>query len=206
MNVIGAVLARNEASPDRYLERCIRNALSVCDGVVLLDDGSSDDTPKIARALGCDVIERSSAGFWGTNESAARAALWAAASERAEWVYIFDADHELLGCTREDMRVLCSAEYTDAWAFPLLDCWDSDETHRIDGFWIAWRSPRVWLARTSHDAEWGDRGIHSGHLPLNWSGVVTQAPAPMMIRHLSYVSPQHRARKVKQYLDLAART
>ena len=203
MNVIGAILARNEAGPDRYLERCVRNALSVCDGVLLLDDGSSDETPDLARDLGCEVIERPSGnGFWGADEATPRAQLWNEAAKRAPWVYVFDADHELLGATRDDIEMLCAAEHIDGWAFPLLDCWDSGDLHRIDGFWQAWRTPRMWLARTNFGAPpaWNVRGIHSGHIPHNWRGMISQAPAGMMIRHWSYVDPQHRAAKMERYL------
>ena len=76
------MLVRDEAAPDRYLERCIRNALELCDLVVILDDNSTDDTVWLARGMGERVIvhhERNMGQigpFWGTDETSARAELW----------------------------------------------------------------------------------------------------------------------------------
>ena len=54
--LVTAILCKNEASRD--LERVLRTSLSFS-SVVLLDDHSSDDSPKIARSLSCKVRERS---------------------------------------------------------------------------------------------------------------------------------------------------
>lgn len=207
MTTIGALLVRNEAAPDRYLERCAANALSLCDHVVALDDGSTDDTREKLRALGVEVIERSaSGGFWGADETTPRAQLWDLASQRGDWIYVFDADHELLGATRQDVEMLCAAESVDAWAFSLYDCWDSLDLMRVDSWWQAHLHPRPWLLRLKPSStfvpEWRPAGVHSGHTPRNWAGTIFAAPAPMAIRHWSYVSSAHRATKVKQYLNL----
>lgn len=213
MHIIGAILARNEAAPDRYLAKCVQNALALCDGVVLLNDGSIDGTPALARSLGCEVVERGQGGaneegWWGSSESSARAELWRLASERADWIYVFDADHELLGATRDDFHALASAEHANAWSFALMDCWDSPDTHRVDGYWRAWAHPRPWLVKLhpfeGYAPEWRARGIHAGHLPTNFPIRAVSAPPTHVIRHCGYISPTARAAKVKQYLALAS--
>ena len=199
--IVGACLARNEAAPDRYLDVALRNALSLCDRVLLLDDGSTDSTATLAQTLGAEVVTRESAGMWGTDESSARQQLWELASQRGDWIYIFDADHELLGITKEELHLLCEASSVDAWACPLWDCWDNPETHRVDGFWQAWRFPRPWLFKAL-PGQWPSRGIHSGHAPLRpWR--IGLCPPGMGIRHWGYVLKEHRLRKAEKYLDLA---
>lgn len=235
--ICGAILARNEAAPDRYLARVLQNVASFCDHTLLLDDGSTDDTAAIAAAAGAEVValnEAGGSGWWGweaawtpateggnlpakrgnqqgnAGESPARAALWSLAADRAGpdgWVYIADADHELVGIRPEEFRALTGSTLVNCWAFPLYDCWNSDREMRSDGYWQAHVNPRVWLAKAMpHEgfvAEWSDRSIHTGHLPANYPVFAGLAPPPAGIRHLGYVKPVHRIRKMQQYLALA---
>lgn len=210
---VGALLARNEAGPDRYLQRVLANATQFCDEIVVLDDGSTDATrdlclaaPKVARV----ETTQSVTGWWGARrgEGGARERLWHLASEQAGdngWIYVFDADHELIGISPADFRTLLRSEAVTAWACPLYDCWDSDETHRVDGYWQAWRSPRAWLARaTPHLGSWGAlRGIHSGHLPPVQFAIGLMPPGAA-IRHLGYVKEDARLRKAERYLSLVS--
>lgn len=206
--VVGALLCRNEAAPDRYLERVIKNAHSFCDSIVVVDDGSIDGTSHFCRNLACDVTERQGAGFWVNDEAPVRAQLWELAIEEAGedgWIYFFDADHELLGLTKQDFQTLCRAQHANAWAFPLWDCWNSDTKHRVDGFWQAWKTPRPWLVRAvphkGYCASWNRSGLHVGHIPSNYPMSAAEAPCGAAIRHLSYVRESHRVRKAQRYLS-----
>lgn len=207
MTCVGALLVRDEAGPDRYLARVLANAASFVDEIVVLDDGSTDDTIKVCQVNNkVSVVEstRSIDGWWGgAVESHARRALWELACQHASpqgWVYVFDADHELVGIEPTQFRELLRTTHVDAWACPLWDCWDSDSTHRVDGFWQAWRSPRVWLARAL-PGTWSGRGVHAGHLPLrDWTAGLM--PPGTAIRHLGYIKEEHRLRKAERYLNL----
>ena len=206
--IIGAMLARNEAAPDRYLRRALCNAAQFCDRIIVVDDGSTDDTAQIcAQVPSCRVITRPGEGWWGQDETSARAALWEAAAQEAGpdgWIYHFDADHELLGISPEDFRMLTAATIVNAWCFVLYDCWDSEDLHRVDGYWIAWKNPRPWLVRAmpfpNWEPQWRQRGIHAGHHPGNYPYVTGIAFGG--IRHLGYVKKEHRLRKSSKYLSL----
>lgn len=204
--ILGACLARNEA--DRYLAEVLHQAKEYCDEVVVLDDGSDDITAETARKSAA-VFLREESGAWG-NESPARAELWQLAAERTRedgWIYIFDADHLLTGITPDTFRTLTHSDHHNAWAFPLYDCWDSPDQHRVDGYWQAWRTPRVWFAKAKptpdFQPEWPARGIHCGHLPSNYPLQAGIAPAPAGILHLGYIKSSDREAKAQQYLALA---
>lgn len=210
--IVTAILARNEA--DRYLRRTLENAASLTDHTILLDDGSTDTTADLARELGATVLPNPAAvngGWWGAAaEAPARSALWHAAVSIAGptgWVYVADADHELLGITKADMRTLARSSYVNAWCWPLWDCWDSDEQHRVDGFWQGWRVPRPWMVRAlpmpDFEPAWGRQDIHVGHLPANYPLRLGNAPGG--IRHLGWVSATDRTVKARRYLDLPTR-
>ena len=203
--IVGAILARNEASEDRYLARVIRDAQRWADEIVVLDDSSIDGTPELARNLGCKVYTRDSqTPAWGA-EAPARAQLWDLAAQYAGdgWILVVDADMLLSG----DPRPLAQSWECSAWAWPLYDLWDSESTFRVDGAWAGGPvTPRPWMFRPSAlkaPAVWRDSRLHTGHAPANFAGLVGVAPQ-LVWHHLSYVKPAHRRAKHAQYLEFAA--
>lgn len=198
LRLIGAVLARNEA--ERYLPRVLRNLRDFCDAVVLLDDGSTDDTRGVCQRLGVEWVPREAEGpMWG-QESPARQQLWALGAERAGsgWLYIADADHLTVG----DLPQLVNSRDVNCWGLRLYDVWNEAETlYRKDGFWRAHEFPRPWLFRPSAcpDPQWPERGVHTGHCPLNFPGPMAVAPDDMYIVHLGYAKALDREAKRAQY-------
>ncbi len=205
--IVGALLCKNEA--DRYLVRALTNAKSFCDQIVVVDDGSTDRTPDICREHGAVVFSREGQEGWFTGgERSARAFLWEEASKFAGengWIYVFDADHELVGITPEDLRLLCRTRTLTCWSFPLYDCWDSDELMRVDGYWQAHLHPRPWLFRVlpGFVPVWPDKEIHTGHAPANFPIAAGLVPPGVGIRHMGYINPDDRKQKHQRYLALA---
>lgn len=203
MNLVTAILAKDEAQ--KYLRPVLARCLQFSDSVLLLDDRSTDDTPKIAAEMGCQVRGRSvlKDPAWG-HESAARQELWNWAAEEAEdgWVLICDADMILEGNPRD----LIDTWEVGVWAFVLWDCWDGEHQARVDGPWqYGPLTPRPWLFRPSvcvqGAPQWTTRGLHCGHAPLNIGGVVGVAPPEQYYwRHLAYTKKDDRVRKHAQYL------
>ncbi|MEM8878210.1 MAG: glycosyltransferase, partial [Pseudomonadota bacterium] len=75
------VLAKNEAE---NIDSCLE-ALSFCDEIIVLDNGSTDETARIARERGVDVFTVEGMPGFG--------ALHNMASDRAngEWILVIDA-------------------------------------------------------------------------------------------------------------------
>lgn len=207
--IVGALLVRNEAASDRYLRRTLANLAHFCDGIVVVDDHSTDDTRAICQQAEKVVAVEdalSAPGWWHKDETTVRVQLWQLAAQHGDWVYISDADHELMGITPRELRKLCDSTTVNAWACPLWDCWDSPDLHRVDTFWVAWAHPRAWLFRTKPTGfvpSWTGRQIHAGHAPQNFPGPVGLMPNGSGIRHLGYVRPEHRIAKAEKYLAVA---
>jgi hypothetical protein len=203
VRLVAAFLARNEASSDRYLRRCLQNAKQWCDAIVVLDDRSTDLTASVCRDEGAIVTTRSSdIPAWG-HESHARKELWdlAVAEAGDGWVLFQDCDMELSA----DPRPLCETTDLNTWAWSLLDLWNSEDTHRVDGYWQGSRINRPWLVKPSFvpegwTPEWPARGIHCGHLPMNWPMRCGNAPKEYVWRHLAYLTKEHRLVKHAAYL------
>lgn len=200
--LVSGILARNEA--DKDLERVLRSCLSYSSIVCVLDDHSSDATPKIARSLGCQVRGRSilRPNAWGA-ESLARAELWQWCAEVAGdgWVLFCDADQILVGDPRP---------YTNSWdsntvCLPLYDLWDSEETFRADTYWGAYQIARPWMVRPKFvpdgwTAQWNRDGLHVGHLPSNWPFINPIVADDLYFKHYAYLTPERRQAKHAQYL------
>ena len=215
MKLVSAILARNEAGEDRYLERAVQRCHEFSDAVLLLDDRSTDATAELAERLGCQVKKRTtSTPAWG-HETLARQELWDWAAgyarsldARNAWLLICDADMVLRG----DPRPLCYSWEAASWAWSLADLWDSETTFRVDGPWAAGpTTPRPWLFRVTgwpddYTPVWSGRGIHSGHCPTNFDQVGPSLVAPPEIYwlHYSWFKRQHRERKAEQYAAVAS--
>jgi len=106
--VSAVVIAKNEA--DR-IGRCLESLISVCDEVLVLDSGSSDDTVAIATAIGARVEHQDWLGFPAQKNAAISRA-------RNEWVLLLDADEWLgEGASRKLGELFASkrVERADVW-------------------------------------------------------------------------------------------
>lgn len=205
MRLVTALLVKDEA--DRYLRPVLERCRSFSDEVLVLDDGSTDDTVHVAESLGCLVKQRPQSGMWG-NESPARAELWDRGAKLAKdgWLLICDGDQLLHG----DPRPLCNTWEANAWSWPLYDCWDSEEQFRADGYWQGFRYARVWMVRPSAVPEgwkpdWTtSRNLHCGHLPPNFPLRALIAPDDLYWLHLGWLREEHRLAKYRRYKEKAS--
>ncbi len=82
------ILAKNE---EKNIGECIESC-SFADEVIVIDDGSTDKTQEIAKALGARVIQHSMNGDWGGQQT------FAIQQAKNPWIFFIDADER---CTPE---------------------------------------------------------------------------------------------------------
>ncbi|MDF2720565.1 MAG: hypothetical protein K0Q59_240 [Paenibacillus sp.] len=81
------IIAKDEAG---RLSRCLQSAQSAADEIIVVDTGSSDNTPHIAESFGAVVIHHP----WSDDFAAARNAGLRHAT--TDWIMVLDADEEIL--------------------------------------------------------------------------------------------------------------
>jgi hypothetical protein len=190
-----ASIVKNEA--DRFLARALDVWGQFADRIVVLDDGSTDETPEILRKAGVEAHFEPQ-GMFGA-EWKARKRLYELATADSEWVLWLDADQIPSSDPRPHL-------IEPSVVFRVFDLW-SEDTYRADAWWSGhtrcwWRAIHAPSYAGLAD-EWAERGWHSGHLPRNLPQTCHATPVGCSILHYAYSTPELRAKKAQMYRDLA---
>lgn len=190
-----ASIVRNEA--DRFLEAALDVWGRFADRIVVLDDGSTDETPEILKNAGVEA-HLEPVGMFG-EEWKARSRLFELVKGSEGWVLWLDADQIPSSDPKPHLK-------EPSVAFRVFDLW-SEDTYRCDAWWTGhqrcwWRAIHAptYARITPH---WSERGWHSGHLPTNLPGPVHHTPVECSILHYAYASPELRAKKADMYNELS---
>lgn len=145
------LIVKNEQD---YLERCVDSAREVVDEVVIVDTGSSDATPQMARRLADKYAEFP---FQGDFSQARNKALSLATRD---WVLFLDADEELPAASAQALPSVLTQASPEAGGMTLLRY----NFFRNAGFYVTpelklhRRHPEVRYERAINESLWGSIG------------------------------------------------
>lgn len=205
--LIGLMLVRNEGG--RYLRETLTDLLSYSEQVVVLDDGSTDNTPEVLAELSrlhphLHLRFANESTFWA-NESALRQRLWdEARALDPKWIACLDAD-ELLepGWKSQAAEFLAEAERRNVGlvSFNLFEFWGDRRHYRVDGFWNPQGRyvPVIVRYRPGFAYVWSRRPLHCGRLPVNHPG--EHLRSSFRLKHYGWANPADHRRKYERYLQ-----
>jgi glycosyltransferase involved in cell wall biosynthesis len=205
--LLALTAVRNEM---RYLPDFVANVGQQVDGIVALDDGSTDGSTEFLSR--CDEVvelirvppERPA---WDEVANH-RTLLEVALSLGAEWVLCIDADDRL----EREFRMRCERELRraerrgyEAYSLPLRELWGSDRTYRVDGVWGKKRRARLFRPRPDHELD--TRPLHAIKAPLQGRRKGKFPVADLEVYHLGMIRSEDRLARRRRYeaLDPEAR-
>lgn len=201
--VIHALLRfRNEI---KYLPGYFRHLENKVDGVIALDDGSSDGSREFVESqpLLLDLIHKPDHPDHVWDEPGDRRRLVETARKHgADWFIVLDADERLETNFRSRLLpILRKAHLHTEWGLGLrlLECWDRWDQVRVDGIWGNKTVPRLFASRYDH--EFDDRKLHGSWIPLNANQGATPI-VDLFIYHLRMISKADRELRKARYRTL----
>lgn len=204
MKTIALLQARNE---ERFIRGWLENIAPAVDGIVALDDGSTDDTYKIisSHPKTLEVIRNPVGREW--NEYFNQVSLIKAGRRhRADWFLCLDADErieERLGRDIGELITVANAGKIDAYSFHLRDLWNDRFHYRIDGVWANRARYRLFRNVNTH-AKFDPRHLHRHWLPLEILANIENVgkAVPYAIYHLRMIRAQDRIARYERYTQI----
>lgn len=207
VRLLATVAVRDDA---RFVQGWLRNVPPHVDGVVALDDGSSDEGgdlleahPSVLEVLRVPV-ERPA---WDEVANH-RALVTAALRHGADWIVSLDADERVEHAFRDRAERAVRrgrAVGLDAFGVRVAELWDTPTMVRVDGVWGRKTAARLFRARLDH--QFDTRPLHSHKAPLQRRRLGRFAIADVRVYHLRMVDPADRDARRRRYeaLDPEAR-
>lgn len=186
VSISAIVITKNE---ERVIGRCLRS-LAFCNEIIVVDSGSSDRTPEIAREAGAIVVVEDWRGpATQRNRGLSRAG--------GEWRLLLDADEWVSDALRDEIvEITRSLAGPDAYRIPRMSSY-CGQFMRHGGWW-----PDPVLRLIRHDGARFEGGIvHERAVPRGAVGMLT---APLM--HESFRDLDQVLGKMNAYSTWGAQT
>ena len=107
MNTVSVlILTRNE---EQNIKDCIKSCQPFADEVIVVDDGSEDNTVSIAEVLGAKVVNRSMNGDWGAQQT------FAIEQASSHWIFFIDADERCSPELCKEIKLAIQGEDLAYW-------------------------------------------------------------------------------------------
>ena len=207
VRLLALLACRDEMS---YLPGFLRNVGPQVDGIVALDDGSTDGT--------AELLERSSEVLevlrvppdrpsWEEMRNFRRL-VEAALRHGATWAISLDADERLERAFRaraEQVIAQGEPEGRTAYAVRMRELWGAPDRYRCDGVWGRKAPPRLFAVRPGQT--FSDAALHAPKVPLEAVRGGSIGRADLEVYHLRMIRPEDRTARRERYerLDPDAR-
>lgn len=201
MKIIGLLQARNE---ERFIRGWLENISPAVDGIIALDDGSTDETYKIlsTHSKTLEVIRHPVGKEW--NEFLNHVSLIKAGRKHgATWFLCLDADERIETRLGVDIRRLLTeadARKLDAYSLHFRELWNDRFHYRVDGVWANKARYRLFRNVETH-TKFDPRRLHRQWLPLEILADIRNVglAIPYAIYHLRMIRLEDRLARYERY-------
>lgn len=202
-SLLAMMAVRNEA--DRYLQPVLNRLGAFVDGIVILDDASTDHTPELCRAHPQVIrFERLSTPLFPRNEALLRSKLWALTVELdPTWILALDADEIFEASIIPALPSLLKQNRYDLITFPVYHFWGDFRHYRVDRWWHPdrGRTACLYRYRKYRSDHWAPRALHCGRFPVE-AYRTPRFDSTIPLLHLGYAHRREHQAKYQRYLHL----
>lgn len=209
MRLIASMPVRNELG--RYLQRTVEHALTYCDEVRVLDDGSTDGSAEWLEAQDRVVVCRADGPGWsqqGGHEGAVRQALFEHVMAGAP-THVLAIDADEIVPRGADLRATLEDEPgRDVWALLVVEAWSTDPwLIRVDGGWRPRFAPVVYEVPATLGDHWRirDTRLACPREPVAVAKLYRHrgqfAHLPIDLMHLGWSNPAEREARAARYFE-----
>lgn len=166
MTLFALIQVRNEA---RFLPGWLENVAPSVDGIIALDDGSTDATPDLLSAHP-KIVEllRNPPGQPWDERANQMALVQAGRRHGGDWFMCLDADHRLeqgFAAKVGDLLRQAEAENIHVYSFLLRELWGDRHHYRVDGKWRKRERHKIFRNNPAH-RRFDPRPLHRYWMPL----------------------------------------
>jgi glycosyltransferase involved in cell wall biosynthesis len=184
----------------RFLPGWLSNVPPQVDGVVALDDGSSDGSAELLEAHPkvLEVLRVPRDRPRWDEVSNHRALVAAASGHGADWIVALDADERLERefRVRAERAIASNGSYL-GYRLILRELWDSTATYRADGIWAQKTPARLFRAMADHAFDYSP--LHAEKAPGQARINGSFPSADIVIYHLRMIDAQDRRARRERY-------
>jgi glycosyltransferase involved in cell wall biosynthesis len=202
VRLLATTMVRDERE---FLPGMLRSVGPQVDGIVALDDGSSDGTDQLLEQSPyvLEVMRNPSRRPSWDEPAGQRRLVAAALRHQADWIISVDADERLeLDFRSRAERVIRRGRLVGLSAFVVYfrELWDSPDQYRVDGIWGKKRAARLFRALADH--QFDDRPLHGAKAPIQGKVFGVFPFADLVIYHLRMMRREDREARRNRYEQL----
>lgn len=181
-----------------YLKKYLDQMSLLVDKILLVDDGSTDDTSKICENWKKVEIERIRVNTRHGGLINNYLYTWASKFD-PNWIISFDIDEVFKDQDIEKVKELLktSPEKPTAYSFPMLYLWDKEDQYRADGQYATVKVMRLY--QYIHNKFPLLRREHGVLCPEGWGLFMDKKEATLPILHYGYLEEEVRKQKYLYY-------
>jgi glycosyltransferase involved in cell wall biosynthesis len=194
LKIVALIQVKNEKD---HLPEVLLHLDNYCDGIILLDDWSSDNSFELAQSEKLLLKVRKADNVYYDNLQIRNTLLQLAYFIDSEWLFFTDAD-ERFAADPYLFKQLCKIEHADSIIFRLVHLWDSPELFRRDlpegfnGVLLRFRMFR----HKGYMQIGASQEIHFPDTPITKKSFISN----ILIKHLGLMTSQIRRIKYDRYI------
>lgn len=204
--IIAMLRLKNE---ERWIKKTLETLSEICNGMVIVDDGSIDNTVKICETFPKVVEIHKQANLPYDEVRDKNTLLKMALKQNSDYLLFIDGDEvihpKLKNILFEELSILYPE--SDVFEFQSLFVWDRPNQYRYDGMYSnVWQRRLFRLKNQPKDLKYEGtpfpKNLHSPHIPQKTVGFHNPVKSRVKILHYGYYDENLRHSKYDSYVSM----